>query len=45
MSGATSSNSGQEWTDDKVHQLRTLAEGNTPVGVMNIKTVSRAAVY
>ncbi|ONI76754.1 hypothetical protein BWI15_05565 [Kribbella sp. ALI-6-A] len=30
-------NSGQEWTDDDVQQLRELAEGNTPVGVMSVK--------
>jgi hypothetical protein len=30
-------NSGEEWTDDDVQQLRELAEGNTPVGVMSVK--------
>ncbi|MFG1629043.1 hypothetical protein [Kribbella sp. NPDC049227] len=33
----TSSNSGREWTDDQVQELRELAEGNTPVGVMSMK--------
>jgi hypothetical protein len=33
----TNSNSGQEWTDDQVRELRELAEGNTPVGVMTMK--------
>ncbi|WP_327639546.1 hypothetical protein OHB24_14620 [Kribbella sp. NBC_00482] len=33
----TSSYSGQEWTDDQVRQLRELAAGNTPVGVMSLK--------
>jgi hypothetical protein len=30
-------NSGEAWTDDDVQQLRELAEGNTPVGVMSLK--------
>jgi hypothetical protein len=29
--------SGEEWTDDDVQQLRDLAAGNTPVGVMTVK--------
>jgi hypothetical protein len=33
----TSSNSGEEWTEDQVRQLRELAQGNTPVGVMSVK--------
>jgi hypothetical protein len=38
MSESTSnSNSRQEWTTDQVLQLRDLAEGNTPVGVMTMK--------
>lgn len=30
-------NSGKEWTQDEVQQLRELAESNTPVGVMSIR--------
>ena len=38
MSETTSSrNSGQDWTEDEVQQLRDLAEGNTPVGVMSVR--------
>ncbi|MFI6833718.1 hypothetical protein ACIBG5_41860 [Kribbella sp. NPDC050241] len=38
MSETTSGrNSGQDWTDDQVQQLRELAKGNTPVGVMSVK--------
>ncbi|WP_371403483.1 hypothetical protein OHA10_37060 [Kribbella sp. NBC_00662] len=38
MPEATASrNSGQGWTDEQVRQLRELAEGNTPVGVMSVK--------
>ena len=38
MSEARSSrNSGQDWSDDQVRQLRDLAEGNTPVGVMSVR--------
>ena len=33
----TKSSSGKAWTDDEVKQLRELAAGNTPVGVMSIK--------
>lgn len=33
----TSSSSGREWTDDQVQELRELAEGNTPSGVMSMK--------
>ncbi|HEY0693307.1 MAG TPA: hypothetical protein VGD71_30235 [Kribbella sp.] len=33
----TSSNSGQEWTEEQVRQLRELAQGNTPIGVMSVK--------
>jgi hypothetical protein len=32
----TKSSSGKAWTDDEVKQLRELAAGNTPVGVMSI---------
>lgn len=28
---------GTGWTDEQVRQLRELAEGNTPVGVMSVK--------
>jgi hypothetical protein len=38
MSEATSSrHSGEEWTEDDVQQLRDLAAGNTPVGVMSVR--------
>jgi hypothetical protein len=38
MSEAKSSrHSGEERTQDQVQQLRDLAEGNTPVGVMSVK--------
>jgi hypothetical protein len=38
MAETTSSrNSGQEWTEEHVQELRELAEGNTPVGVMSVK--------
>jgi hypothetical protein len=30
-------NSGEEWSDAAVQQLRELAEGNTPTGVTSIK--------
>ena len=30
-------NTGKEWTQDEVQQLRELAESNTPVGVMSIR--------
>jgi hypothetical protein len=30
-------NSGEEWTDDDIQQLRELAEGNTPTGVISIR--------
>jgi hypothetical protein len=33
----TSRNSGQEWTEEQVVQLRELAGGNTPVGVMSVR--------
>jgi hypothetical protein len=33
----TKSSSGKAWTDDEVQQLRELAAGNTPVGVMSIR--------
>lgn len=33
----TKSSSGKAWTDDEVQQLRELAAGNTPVGVMGIR--------
>jgi hypothetical protein len=37
MSETTSSaSSGRAWTEDQVRQLRELAEGNTPVGVMSV---------
>ena len=29
--------SGQEWTNEQVQQLRDLADGNTPVGVVSMK--------
>ncbi|MEU0093900.1 hypothetical protein [Kribbella sp. NPDC006257] len=29
--------SGDAWTDEEVQQLRELAGGNTPVGVMSIR--------
>jgi hypothetical protein len=29
--------SGEEWTGEAVEQLRGLAAGNTPVGVMTVK--------
>jgi hypothetical protein len=32
-----SEHSGRAWTDDEVQQLRDLAAGNTPVGVMSMK--------
>ncbi|MEU4293100.1 hypothetical protein AB0E63_33165 [Kribbella sp. NPDC026596] len=32
-----SSDSGQEWADDQVKELRDLAGANTPVGVMSMK--------
>jgi len=28
---------GQPWSDDDVKQLRTLAKGNTPTGVLSLK--------
>jgi len=38
MPKATSSrNSRRAWTADQVQELRDLADGNTPVGVMTIK--------
>jgi hypothetical protein len=33
----SSRHSGDEWTEDQTQQLRDLAGGNTPVGVMSIK--------
>jgi hypothetical protein len=30
-------NSGDEWTDDDVGQLRDLAEGNIPSGVISVR--------
>ncbi|MEU4392060.1 hypothetical protein [Kribbella sp. NPDC023855] len=33
----TTRGSGREWTDDDVQQLRELAAGNTPVGVMSVR--------
>jgi hypothetical protein len=30
-------NNGQEWTTEQVAELRELAGGNTPVGVMSVK--------
>jgi hypothetical protein len=33
----SSRNSGQEWTDEQVQQLRELAKGNTPVGMMSVR--------
>ncbi len=33
----SSRNSGQEWTDEQVQQLRELANGNAPVGMMSVK--------
>jgi hypothetical protein len=33
----TGRNAGEEWTDEQVAQLRDLAAGNTPVGVMSVK--------
>ncbi|GAB2662387.1 hypothetical protein [Kribbella swartbergensis] len=29
--------SGHEWTDEELRELRELAEGNTPVGVMSVR--------
>ena len=29
--------SGREWTDEQVQELRELAQGNTPVGVITVK--------
>ncbi|MFC6156120.1 hypothetical protein [Kribbella jiaozuonensis] len=38
MPEATSNrNGGKDWTGEQVQQLRELAEGNTPVGVMSAK--------
>jgi hypothetical protein len=38
MSEPTSTrNSGEEWTDDDVQQLRELAEGNTPAGAISLR--------
>lgn len=33
----SSQNSGQEWSDEQLAELRELAGGNTPVGVMSVK--------
>jgi hypothetical protein len=33
----TKRNSRRAWTADEVQQLREIADGNTPVGVMSIK--------
>lgn len=33
----TTRGSGREWTDGDVQQLRELAAGNTPVGVMIVR--------
>ena len=30
-------NSGKQWTSSDVHQLRTLAKGNTPTRVIGLK--------
>jgi hypothetical protein len=30
-------NTGKDWTQEQVQQLRELAESNTPVGVMSIR--------
>ncbi|WP_350275066.1 hypothetical protein [Kribbella sp. HUAS MG21] len=30
-------NDGQQWTSEQVAELRELAGGNTPVGVMSVK--------
>jgi hypothetical protein len=30
-------NSGEEWTDDDVQQLRDLANGNTPTDVISLR--------
>jgi hypothetical protein len=38
MSEATSTrHSGEEWSQDDVQQLRDLAAGNTPVGIMSVR--------
>jgi hypothetical protein len=38
MSEAKSSrHTGGQWADDEVQQLRDLAAGNTPVGVMSVR--------
>jgi hypothetical protein len=29
--------SGHEWTDEELRELRELAQGNTPVGVMSVR--------
>jgi hypothetical protein len=34
---------GQPWSDDDVKELRTLAKGNTPTGVMSLKLQRPAA--
>ncbi|TDD22292.1 hypothetical protein E1218_19515 [Kribbella turkmenica] len=33
----SSRNSGRDWTEDEVAQLRELAGGNTPVGVISVR--------
>ena len=33
----TRRNDGDPWSDEEVAQLRELAQGNTPVGVMSVK--------
>lgn len=39
-------NSGKEWTDKDVSQLRKLAKGNTPTGVISLKIGrTKGAIY
>jgi hypothetical protein len=33
----TRRNDGESWSDEEVAQLRELAQGNTPAGVMSVK--------
>ncbi|WP_020385099.1 hypothetical protein [Kribbella catacumbae] len=38
MAAAKSTRSGgEEWTDEDVHELRDLAAGNTPLGVISVR--------
>ncbi|WP_433169244.1 hypothetical protein [Kribbella sp. CA-247076] len=37
MPETTRRNSGHEWTENEIAELRELAGGNTPVGVMSVK--------